>query len=118
MIIVDSVRFVGLFSYHGQLFKYIISYLGSKYVSHKTLYQQLSLTIPSYYFPAMQSTRQYYPLHYIIPCSSTTAYTKTIIFYAEATLLFGYLSAKDGRVKPINCNVKIIIIASIPFVQA
>ena len=48
---------------------------------HKVFYHQLSLTIPPYYLPAMRSTRQYHPLHYILPCSSTTAHQN--IYFQE-----------------------------------
>ena len=41
---------------------------------HKVFYQQLALTVPSYYLPTTRSTRQYRPLHYILPYSCTTAY--------------------------------------------
>ena len=41
---------------------------------HKVFYQQLALTVPSYYLPTTRSTRQCHPLHYILPYSSTTAY--------------------------------------------
>ena len=41
---------------------------------HKVFYHQLSLSIPPYYLSAIQSIRQYHPLHYILPCSSTTAH--------------------------------------------
>ena len=41
---------------------------------HKVYYHQLSLTIPPYYLSAIRSTRQYHPLHYILPYSSTTAH--------------------------------------------
>ena len=39
---------------------------------HKVFYHQLSLLIPLYYLSTIQSTRQYHPLHYILPCLSTT----------------------------------------------
>ena len=41
---------------------------------HKVFYQQLALTVPLYYLPTTRSTRQYHPLHFILPYSSTTAY--------------------------------------------
>ena len=41
---------------------------------HKFFYQQISLTIPPYYLPTSRSTRQYHPLHYILPHVSTTAH--------------------------------------------
>ena len=41
---------------------------------HKVFYQQISLTIPPYYLPTSRSTRQYHPLHYILPHVSTTAH--------------------------------------------
>ena len=41
---------------------------------HKIFYQQISLTIPPYYLPTSRSTRQYHPLHYILPHVSTTAH--------------------------------------------
>ena len=34
---------------------------------HKVFYQHLALSIPPYYLPTTQSTRQYHPLHYILP---------------------------------------------------
>ena len=44
-------------------------------ILYKAIQQQLSLTIPSYYLPPMiQSTRQYHPSHFVLPCSSTTSY--------------------------------------------
>jgi len=44
---------------------------------HKILYQQISLTIPPYYLPTSRSTRQYHPLHYVLPQVSTTAHQKS-----------------------------------------
>jgi len=41
---------------------------------HKALYHQISLAIPPYFLPMSRSTRQYHPLHYILPQPSTTAY--------------------------------------------
>ena len=41
---------------------------------HKVFYQHLALSIPPYYLPTTRPTRQYHPLHYILPHSSTTAY--------------------------------------------
>ena len=41
---------------------------------HKVFYHQLSLSIPLYYLSTIRSTRQYHPLHYILPCSSMTAH--------------------------------------------
>ena len=41
---------------------------------HKVFYQQLSLTIPLYHLTATRSMRQYHPLHYILPYSSTMAH--------------------------------------------
>ena len=41
---------------------------------HKVFYHQLSLSIPPYYLSTIGSTRQYHPLHYILPCSFTTAH--------------------------------------------
>ena len=38
------------------------------HILHKKVFcRQLSLAIPPYYLPATQSTRQYYPLLYILP---------------------------------------------------
>ena len=47
---------------------------------HKVFYHQLSLSIPPYYLSAIRSTRQYHPLHYILPCSSMTASTPKQLF--------------------------------------
>ena len=53
-------------------------------ILYKAIHQQLSLTIPSYYLPpTIKSTRQYHPLHFVLPCSSTTShqhnyFTRTI----------------------------------------
>jgi len=41
---------------------------------HKVIYQQISLTIPSYYLPSSRSTRQQHPLHLILPHVSTSAH--------------------------------------------
>ena len=41
---------------------------------HKVFYQHLALSIPPYYLTTTRSTRQYHPLHYILPYSSTMAY--------------------------------------------
>ena len=41
---------------------------------HKIFNQQISLIIPPYYLPTSRSTRQYHPLHYILPHVSTTAH--------------------------------------------
>ena len=38
---------------------------------HKVFYQQLALTVNLYYLPTTRSTRQYHPLHFILPHSST-----------------------------------------------
>ena len=38
----------------------------------KVFCQQLALTVPLYYLPTTRSTRQYHPLHFILPYSSTT----------------------------------------------
>ena len=40
---------------------------------HKVFFQHLALLIPPYYLPTTRSMRQYHPLHYILPYSSTTA---------------------------------------------
>ena len=42
---------------------------------HKMFYQQISLTIPPYYLPTSRSTRQYHPLHYILPHVSLACQT-------------------------------------------
>ena len=53
-------------------------------ILYKAIHQQLSLTIQSYYLPpTIQSTRQYHPSHFVLPCSSTTShqhnyFTRTI----------------------------------------
>ena len=47
---------------------------------HKFFYQQISLTIPPYYLPTSRSTRQYHPLHYILPHVSTTAHQNSYFF--------------------------------------
>ena len=41
-------------------------------ILHKAIYHQLSLFIPPYYL--VQTTRQYHPLRFVLPCSSTTSY--------------------------------------------
>ena len=41
---------------------------------YKLFYHQLLLSIAPYYLSAIQSTRQYHALHYILPCSSMTAH--------------------------------------------
>ena len=60
-------------SYHGQLSRLAANYLDYKHYT-KFFYQQISLTIPPYYLPTSRSTRQYHPLHYILPHVSTTAH--------------------------------------------
>ena len=42
-------------------------------ILYKILNHQLAISIPSYYLPSMRATRSY-PLHYIIPSSSTKSY--------------------------------------------
>jgi len=48
---------------------------------HKALYHQILLIIPPYFLPMSRSTRQYHPLHYILPQPSTTAYQYSCYFY-------------------------------------
>ena len=59
---------------------------------HKVFYQQLALIIPLYYLPTTRPTRQYHPLHYILPFSSTTAYQNS---YFSRTI-------SDWYMLPIN----------------
>ena len=59
---------------------------------HKIFYQQLALIIPPHYLPTVQSTRQYHPLHYILPYSATTAYQNS---YFSRTI-------KDWNTLPIH----------------
>ena len=59
---------------------------------NKIFYQQLALTIPPYYLPTTRSTRQYHPLHYILPNSSTTAYQNS--YFAR--------SINDWNILPID----------------
>ena len=54
---------------------------------HKIFYQQISLTIPPYYLPTSRSTRQYHPLHYILPHVSTTAHQN---IYFSRTIVTGF----------------------------
>ena len=41
-------------------------------ILYKAIQQRLSLTY--YLLPTVQSTRQYHPSHFVLPCSSTTLY--------------------------------------------
>ena len=43
-------------------------------ILHKAIYHQLSLFIPPYYLPPVRATKQYHPLRFVLPCSSTTSY--------------------------------------------
>jgi len=59
---------------------------------HKALYHQISLTTPPYFLPMLRSTRQYHPLHYILPQPSTTAYQYS----------YFYRTVNDWNKLPLN----------------
>ena len=74
---ISLVQLLCLIGYYGQPFKLVARYLDYIATLHKVFYHQLIITYsPSIlvYLPATRSMRQYHPLLYILPYSSTTAH--------------------------------------------
>ena len=68
----------------------------------KILHNEYSLDIPNYYLPQTRNTRQYHPLHFIIPNSSTIAYQQS--FYARKIKEWNHLTTEIIEQDNINSS--------------